>query len=554
MLTQPIVVFHVVYPLDVPRYDDTMMADPAQPAAPSSDAATDHDRKGSAHSGQDLIADRRTKLARLRDQFSVDPFGKRVDNLVSLDGARQRYDASADEAAKADPTSDKRPVAKVAGRIVLHRDIGKLVFMTLRDATGDLQVAISKKAVNEQSLKLAKLADLGDIVVAQGPLGTTKTGEITVWATGDDSFSIATKSLAPPPEKWHGLQDHELRYRRRYVDLYANPHVMATFTKRSHLLKGIRDFLTNPPAQLGPGFVEVETPMMQIIAGGAAARPFTTHHNALDIDLFLRVAPELYLKRLLVGGLPRVFEVNRNFRNEGIDYSHNPEFTMLELYQAFGDYNSMMALTEQLIHTLAGNICGGHQLPYNDLELDYSLPFARAKYHDLFEQHNGFDASDHEKLVSKAQSLGIDHAGKDHDVILQAVWEETVEAKLIQPTFVLDYPASLCPLTKTKTDNPEIAERFELYIAGMELANAYTELNDPDIQEANFKQQIAGLDDEEATFRTMDSDFIEALRVGMPPAGGLGIGIDRLVMLLTNNTSIRDVILFPLMRPQSTDT
>ncbi len=290
--------------------------------------------------------------------------------------------------------------------------------------------------------------------------------------------------------------------------------------------------------------------MLQPIAGGAAARPFVAHHNALDIDLFLRIAPELYLKRLLVGGMPKVYEINRNFRNEGIDRQHNPEFTMLEVYWAFGDYHSMMELAEGLINAIAREICGGEKLPFGDLEIDYSLPFRRANYLDLFAEHNGFDASDHERLVEKAKSMGVDTKGKNHDIILNAVWEDTVEQHLTQPTFVMDYPASLCPLTRRKKDNPDIAERFELFIANMELANAYTELNDPEIQEAIFRGQVEGLDDEGATFRTLDEDFLNALRVGMPPAGGLGIGIDRLIMLMTNTWSIRDVILFPLVKPE----
>jgi len=501
-------------------------------------------------SASDLVADRRRKLERMRDEFAIDPYGSRVDSLCSLSDARNQYDETADQENKENSDVDNRPVVKIAGRIVLHRDIGKLVFMTLRDASGDLQVAANKRQLGEQAFKLAKLVDIGDIVVAQGPIAKTKTGEITVWASGDEGFAVACKSLAPPPSEYYGLNDPEQRYRKRYVDLYANPEVAQTFQTRSRIIKGVRDFLTEPPAEIGPGFLEVETPMMQPIAGGAAARPFTTHHNALDIDLFMRIAPELYLKRLLVGGLPRVFEINRNFRNEGIDRSHNPEFTMMELYQAFGDYNAMMVLTETLINTLAQEIGGNETLPFGDHEVNYALPFRRAPYHELFEEHNGFPASDHDKLVEKAKSLDIDSAGKDHDVLLNEVWEETVESHLIQPTFVIDYPASLCPLTKQKVGKPEIAERFELFITGMELANAYTELNDPDVQKANFEQQIDGLDDEESTFRAMDHDFIESLMVGMPPAGGLGIGIDRLVMLLTNSRSIRDVILFPLMRPQ----
>ncbi|MCE9589896.1 MAG: lysine--tRNA ligase [Planctomycetes bacterium] len=520
----------------------------------------DEQNQPAPHAG-DPIADRRKKLHRLTEEFGIDPFGQRIDGLVTLADARGLFDANADAATKAPgfaAAADQRPLVRVAGRIVLHRDIGKLVFLTLRDHTGDIQVGVSAKAVDEKSIKLAKIADLGDIAVAYGRLGTTKTGEITVWAEtakgaepGVPAFTIATKSLAPPPEKWHGLQDPELRYRKRYVDLYVNPDVMATFVKRSRIVKRIRDFLTTPPADLGAGFIEVETPMMQPVAGGAAARPFTTHHNALDIGLFLRIAPELYLKRLLVGGIPRVFEINRNFRNEGLSQRHNPEFTMLELYQAFGDYHAMMAITERLIHAVAMEVVGAATLPFGDLTIDYTLPFPRVKYHEVFEAVNGFASSDHDRLLALARSLHIENAAaKDHDVLLSEVWEHTVEPKLdpSRPTFVIDYPAAICPLTKRKADNPAVAERFELYVAGMELANAYTELNDPDTQLANFQQQLAGQKEEESMAK-MDMDFVDALRVGMPPAGGLGVGIDRLVMLMTNSRSIRDVILFPLMRP-----
>ncbi len=518
-----------------------------------SDAPSDQSQTPS-HTPGDLIADRRRKLQRLREELHVDPYGRRVDGLIDLASARAAYDADADARHKADAADDQRPTVAVAGRIVLHRDIGKLVFITLRDATGDLQVAANKRALPEDLFKLAKLVDIGDVVVVRGPLAMTKTGEITVWAEGDAGFSIACKSLAPPPSEYYGFSDAEQRYRKRYVDLYANPQVTQVFLQRSRILKLVRDFLHTPPPELGAGFVEVETPMMQPIAGGAAARPFITHHNALDMDLYLRIAPELYLKRLLVGGLPRVFEINRNFRNEGVDRSHNPEFTMLELYQAFGDYHAMMALTERLIHDLALDLHGTATLPYGEQTISYALPFRRAGYHDLFREVNGYDAADHEQLTQHARKLGLDPAGKDHDVLLNEVWEETVEGTLLQPTFVIDYPASLCPLTRTKPEKPEIAERFELFVNGMELANAYTELNDPDVQLANFQAQVSGLDDEEATFRSLDEDFIEALRVGMPPAGGLGIGIDRLVMLLTNQRSIRDVILFPHLRQQGGET
>jgi lysyl-tRNA synthetase class 2 len=517
-----------------------------------------------ASSDHDLLGDRQRKCDHLRDEFGIDPYGQRIDGLVSLAEARGQYDAAADQNHKDDAAVDNRPVVKVAGRVMQHRVMGNLIFMSVRDAGGDLQLAVSKKLVGPRAFKLAKATDLSDIVTAHGALGATKTGEISVWAqtagddpeqrdaansSGDGGYQIVTKSLALPPGKFHGLQDHEQRYRKRYVDLYANPPVMDCFLTRSKIIKAFRDFLTDPPPAIGGGFVEVETPMMQAIPGGAAAKPFTTHHNALDMQLYMRIAPELYLKRLLVGGMSRVFEINRNFRNEGLSQRHNPEFTMLELYQAYGDYESMMVLTETLISTVSQEVIGAQTLAFGDQEIHYTTPFKRAPYLALFEQENGFAASDHERLVKRATELHVETAGKDHDVVLQEVWEHTVESKLIEPTFVMDYPASLCPLTKTKRGDASLAERFELYVCGMELANAYTELNDPQIQEANFRRQVAGLDEEEATFRTVDEDFLEALRVGMPPAGGLGIGIDRLVMLLTNNRSIRDVILFPLMRP-----
>lgn len=504
-----------------------------------------------------LLGDRRQKLKRLREEFKVDPYGQRTDGLIDLAAARARFSAEADAARKAalesDPetATDDRPCVSVAGRVVQHRVMGNLIFMVLRDHSGDLQVAVSKKTVGQPGFGFAKMTDYGDIVTAAGALGTTKTGETTLWAgegacvtEGVPAFRILTKSLALPPNKHQGLTDAETRYRKRYVDLYANPEGMATMKTRSRIIKATRDFFTSRD------FLEVETPMMQAVPGGAAARPFATHHNALDIDLFLRIAPELYLKRLLVAGMPRVFEINRNFRNEGIDRSHNPEFTMLELYEAYGDLYSVMDHTEQLFRHLAESVCGGTTLPYGDAQVDYAN-FAREKYLDLFNRHNDFDHRDHTALVAKGDALGVKTEGVDHDVLLNSVWEETVEQHLIQPTFVIDYPASLCPLTKRKPDEPELAERFELFVCGMELANAYTELNDPDVQEANFKEQVAGEDDEAATFRNVDEDFLEALRVGMPPAGGLGIGIDRLVMLLTNQQSIRDVILFPLMRPTS---
>jgi len=343
-----------------------------------------------------------------------------------------------------------------------------------------------------------------------------------------------------PPEKFHGLSDIDLRFRQRYVDLWANPEVMERFKKRSAIISTIREFLKSR------GFLEVETPMMQAIAGGAAAKPFVTYHNSLGLDLFLRIAPELFLKRLLVGGMEKVFEVNRNFRNEGLSRQHNPEFTMLELYQAYADYNVMMDLTEELISACVEKYCTGKQVQFDKKAIDFSRPWRRARYAELLAEHSGCDIGDSQAVRKKAAELELDEANMDDAVVIHKVFEATVENNLVNPTFVLDYPAALCPLTRRKKDNPQYAERFELYIATMELANAYTELNDPAVQEENFQIQLRG---QEESMAVMDKDFITALKYGMPPAGGLGIGIDRLVMVLTSAASIRDVVLFPLLKP-----
>ncbi len=469
---------------------------------------------------------RRDKLRKIRD-LQVDPYGGRFDDVVSAEDAKASY---------VDGREDLR--SRCAGRIVLLRDIGKLIFITLRDAGGTIQLGLSKKLLDAQ-WDFLKLLELGDIIGAEGQLGRTKTGEITIWA---DSVVLLSKALVPPPEKFHGLADVDMRYRMRYVDLWANPEVMERFRLRSDMIASIRRFLQQE------GFLEVETPMMQTLAGGAAARPFMTHHNALDLDLYMRIAPELFLKRLLVGGMERVFEINRNFRNEGLSTRHNPEFTMLELYQAYGDYNSMMDLTETMAGMLIETHCAGSKLPFGEMEIDYTRPWRRAKYADLLAEHAGCAIDDLEAVRAKARELGIHEAGMDDAVVVNEVFEATVEEHLINPTFVMDYPAAICPLTKQSQADPRYAERFELFIGTMEVANAYTELNDPDVQEANFRSQLRGLSEEESMAK-MDEDFIHALKYGMPPAGGLGIGIDRLVMLLTNATSIRDVILFPLLKP-----
>jgi len=469
---------------------------------------------------------RREKLCLIRE-LGVDPYGGRYEGAEPAAQVKGRF-----------KDDDETQQAKCAGRIVLLRDIGKLIFITLRDRSGTIQVGLSKKLLGE-TWKLAKLLDLGDIIGAAGQLGKTRTGEITIWVAGD-GLTLLSKCLRQPPEKFHGLADVDQRYRQRYVDLWANPEVMGRFKNRTAIIGTIREYLTSR------GFFEVETPMMQTIAGGAAAKPFVTHHNSLDMDLFLRISPELFLKRLLVGGMERVFEVNRNFRNEGLSRQHNPEFTMLEVYQAYGDYNVMMDLTEELIGLCVEKYCEGKHVQCGDVTIDLEPPWRRATYAELLKEYAGCDIDDIKAVRAKAEALELEQADMDDVVVVNEVFEAAVEDNLVAPTFVIDYPAPLCPLTKRKKGDPRYAERFELYIAGMELANAYTELNDPAVQEENFQIQLRGQED---TMATMDRDFITALKYGMPPAGGLGIGIDRLIMVLTGASTIRDVVLFPLLRP-----
>lgn len=471
-----------------------------------------------------LEQQRLEKLSRIRE-LGIDPYGERFDQAESAGNIKTGF-----------KENDDTQQAKCAGRIVLLRDIGKLLFITLRDWSGTIQIGLSKKLMSKQ-WSLVKLLELGDIIGAAGQLGKTKTGEITIWA---DEITMLSKSLEQPPEKFHGLADKDLRYRQRYVDLWANPEVMELFKNRSAIISTIRQFLK------GKGFLEVETPMMQSVAGGAAAKPFITHHNSLNMDLFLRIAPELFLKRLLVGGMEKVFEINRNFRNEGLSRRHNPEFTMLELYQAYADYNVMMDITEELVCLLVEKHCESNKLEFDGLTIDFSRPWKRVEYADLLKEYSGCNIDDIKAIRKKAAKLGLDEAGMDEAVVINEVFEAAVEHHLINPTFVIDYPKALCPLTKGKKNAPEYAERFELFIAKMELANAYTELNDPAVQEENFRIQLKG---QQETMATMDEDFITALKYGMPPAGGLGIGIDRLIMILTGAASIRDVVLFPLLKP-----
>ena len=437
-----------------------------------------------------------------------------------------------------DPTTG--PPVRAAGRVMSLRKMGKVRFLDLLDLTGRVQVMVGQKQVGETAWQISENLDLGDLLAVEGKFGKTRAGEKTIFA---DAIHFMGKSLEPHPDKWAGIEDVEYALRHRYLDLIYNQPLKEKALQRIKLIGFIRGFLAQR------GFLEVETPVLQAIAGGAAARPFKTHHNALDIPLYLRIALELPLKRLLVAGLERVFEISRVFRNEGISPKHNPEFTMMELYEAFGNYHTMMDLTEALVVGSVETLGKGMKLPYGDHTIDYTPPWQRAAYSDLFLEHVGVAITDREAVVRKATELGMTTVGKDHDVLVHFLFEEVVEDKLMGPVFVYDYPASLCPLTKRKAGQPHIAERFELYVNSMELANAYTELNDPITQERTFRTQVAGLPEEESMAK-MDEDFIRALRFAMPPAGGLGIGIDRLCMLLTNSHTIRDVILFPLLRPE----
>ncbi|CAG1006319.1 lysyl-tRNA synthetase, class II [Phycisphaerales bacterium] len=507
-----------------------------------------------------LEAQRRSNRDTVR-ALGLEPYGVRVDGIASCAAARSLFDDAANTEfnarGKEPGFADRRPVVTVAGRVMLLRDNGKLIWMTIRDETGDIQIAASQRDCDATSFALAKATDLSDITIASGRVMKTKTGEITVWA---NSLRPGGKALSPPPEKHAGLQDVETRYRQRYVDLWANPETLAVFRLRSGIVSRVRRFMESR------AYLEVETPMLQTLAGGAAARPFVTHMNALDIKLFLRIAPELYLKRLLVGGLPKVFEINRNFRNEGLDKQHNPEFTMLEAYHAFGNVETVMELTESLIRDAAEFVLGAAGgageivLPFGDLSINYSRPFARATFASLFERAWGFPMTDapraRESLKRVHPKLAPQVDAMDPWLVVNELFEQKGESLVdpATPTFITDYPAAVSPLTRAKPDNPALADRADLFIAGMEIAPHYTELNDPEVQETRFREQLKGLDAEkhaeEQTYRTMDHDFVRALKVGMPPAGGMGLGIDRLVMLLTNQRTIRDVVLFPLMRPE----
>jgi lysyl-tRNA synthetase class 2 len=469
----------------------------------------------------------------------------------------ERTDAVSDLVAAHDPkTSEElesnRIETRTAGRILAIRSFGKANFLAISDGRAKIQVYVRKDALSERDFATFKLLDFGDFVGVAGHLFRTKTNELTIWAS---SLEFLAKCFIPLPEKWHGLQDVETRYRQRYLDLIVNPDSRRVFETRSRVLASIRGFLN------ARGYLEVETPMMQPIAGGALARPFVTHHNTLDLQLYLRIAPELYLKRLTVGGLERVYEINRNFRNEGISTQHNPEFTMLEFYQAYSEYRELMDMTEQMLAAVARESVGTDQVTFGEHNISLAPPYRRVSLRDGARESAakklGIDVSDadlrdRDRAAAVAGKLGIalqDSWGPGK--IATEIFERLNEDSLIQPTFVYDFPTEVSPLSKQRADDPDTVERFELYIGGFEVANAFSELNDPAEQRRRFEAQLKGKASGDLEAHAMDEDYIRALEYGLPPTAGEGVGIDRLVMVLTNSPSIRDVILFPLMRPRA---
>ncbi|KGQ39226.1 lysine--tRNA ligase [Gallibacterium genomosp. 1] len=486
---------------------------------------------------------RREKLATLRQKGNAFPNTFRRDSLAG--DLHQQYENEDGEVLK-----EKAIPVSVAGRIMTRRKMGKASFITLQDMSGKIQLYVARDLLPEGVYEeIMAMLDLGDIVGAKGTLFKTKTNELTVRCT---ELELLTKALRPLPDKFHGLADQEMRYRQRYLDLISNEESRRTFIIRSKVIAGIREYF------IGKGFIEVETPMLQVIPGGAAARPFITHHNALDIDMYLRIAPELYLKRLVVGGFERVFELNRNFRNEGVSVRHNPEFTMIEYYQAYADYHDLMDNTEELLRKLALDILGTTIVPYGEYEFDFGKPFERITMHDAVLKYGADkgivkeDLYDFERAKVVAQKLGIEiQKSWGLGSLVNAIFEEVAEHHLIQPTFLMAHPAEISPLARRNDENPEVTDRFELFIGGREIGNGFSELNDAEDQNERFNAQVAAKEagDDEAMFK--DEDFVVALEHGLPPTAGEGLGIDRLAMLFANAESIRDVILFPAMKHKS---
>ena len=488
------------------------------------------------------IENRLKKRDRLRER-GVDPYPTRADYDLEPSAVCDRYDEKT-----AEELEEAAIGLRVPGRVRAHRTHGKAAFLDISDRAGTkIQVLLRRNHVGEEIWWLLSQLDIGDYVLAAGVLIRTRTGELTILA---DRLDLLAKATRPLPEKWHGLADREERYRRRYLDLLNSPESRRRFVVRSRAIAALRRFL------LDLDFLEVETPMMQAVPGGAVARPFVTHHNALDLDLYLRIAPELYLKRLLVGGLHRVFEINRNFRNEGISTQHNPEFTMLEFYWAYSNYEHLMDVTEELLSAVVLEVseAGEPTSSFRGNEIDFSAPWPRYSVRESLIQIGGLDAAtveDEAALTAELARHGEDEPKSPaYGNLLMALFDRLVEPNLIQPTFIHDYPVEVSPFAKQTANDPRFTERFELFIGGMEIANAFTELNDPDAQAERFRQQLRARECGDDEAHRFDRDYVEALQYGMPPAGGLGLGIDRLVMLLTDAPSIRDVILFPLLRPR----
>ncbi len=484
-----------------------------------------------------IIAERRAKLAELRKRGVAFPNDFTREHLAAdLHGT---WDTKSNE-----EIEPKQVVVAVAGRMMLKRVMGKASFATIQDMSGRVQLYVARDGVGEAAYEAFKHYDLGDILGAKGSLFKTKTGELSMKVK---DLRLLVKALRPLPEKFHGLADQEQRYRQRYVDLIMSEEARAVFQARSRIVQAIRDFMT------GKGFLEVETPMMQPIPGGANAKPFKTHHNALGMDLFLRVAPELYLKRLVVGGFEKVFEINRNFRNEGISTRHNPEFTMLEFYEAYRDYRYLMDFSEEMLRSLAKTVLGATTLRYGEHSINLAKPFERLTIEQALRKHapEYAGATDPKILAATLVLFGFKADPKSSLAVLKLQAFETIEDRLVQPTFIVDYPAEVSPLARRNDSNPEVADRFELYIGGREIANGFSELNDPEDQAARFEEQARAkaAGDEESMY--YDADYIRALEYGMPPAAGEGVGIDRLVMLFTDSPSIRDVLLFPHLRQES---